>query len=68
MYAWNLEGIVIVRGSRNIWLDLAPQSYNQDFDVYHRELKVVNVDVGFLGAFLHCLYMKRILKKLRNSI
>jgi hypothetical protein len=51
MYASNLEGIVIVRGSRNIWLDLAPRSYNQDFDVYHRELKVVNVDVGFLGAF-----------------
>jgi hypothetical protein len=47
MYAWNLEGIVIVRGSRKIWLDLAPRPYNQGYDVYHRELNVVNVDVGF---------------------
>ena len=34
--AWNLEGIVIVRGSRNIWFDLAPWTYNQGYDVYHR--------------------------------
>ena len=60
MYAWNLEGIVIVRGSRNIWLDLAPWPYNQGYDVYHGELKVVNVDVGFSGAFLHRLHMKSI--------
>ena len=49
---------MIVRGSRNIWLDLEPQPYNQGFDVYHRELKVVNVDVGFSGAFLDRLHMK----------
>ena len=51
---------MIVRGSRNIWLDLAPCPYNQGYDVYHGELKVVNVDVGFSGAFLYRLHMKSI--------
>jgi hypothetical protein len=51
MYAWNLEGIVIFRGSNNIWLDPASQPYNQGYGVYHRELKVVNVDVGFFRDF-----------------
>jgi hypothetical protein len=51
MHAWNLERVVIVRGSKNIWFDLAPWPYNQVYDDYHRELKVVNVNVRFSGAF-----------------
>ena len=49
---------MIVIGSKNMWLDLAPRPYNQDYDVYHRELNLVNVDVGFSGAF--CTHMKSI--------
>ena len=52
MYAWNLEGIVIARGSRTTWLDLAPQPYNQGYGAYHREWKVVNVDGSFFRGFI----------------
>jgi len=50
-YAWNLERIVIVKGSITISLDLAPRPYNQSCGVYHRELNVLNVDDEFLRSF-----------------